>query len=490
MLRSARRGTLPAALLLLLVALAGGGRALACSCAGQTPCEAYARANAVFVGTVASYTTRKESTEWEGERSEYTVQMSSLQVDEAFTDLNGATEVVVETTMDSSCGLRLSVGVRYMIYARRDEETGRFWTGLCSRTKAVEYAEEDLAYLRSAVRDSPGASVSGRVVYDDGTGDEQTAYSEVESLGVNTVVLEGGGRRREAHIAAVSGGYNFYGVPAGKYRLYVSLPDQLTDFVHTDTDYRDGSEEKDQSEVEIHGRGCVSKHFVVKDNGRISGRVLDENGEPAAHVNLNLIHITAAGEIREPGSVMYDYLTTRTDKAGNYHFLGLPHGSYLIGVRLARHMSGDGPEAAYPQTYYPGVPTRKQAVVVALDKGESVTGRDFQLQPRFAERRVSGRVGWRDGRPAGNVPIRYAARTPDRKSSDIIYLRTDAEGNFSFVGYEGTAYLVGAFTYEGNENKQVYAREIEVAPNGKVSALRLTLDQQGVTSRDYEKFQE
>lgn len=487
MLRSARRGTLPAALLLLLVALAGGGRALACSCATPSPCEAYSQVDAVFVGTVASYTTRKEYTEWEGQRYSFTVQTSSLQVEEAFTDLNGATEVLVETTMGSSCGLSLSVGVRYIIYARR-EDSGRFSTWLCSRTKPAEYAEEDLAYLRSPAKDSRGATLSGHVSYDDESGAD-TPSASIESLGVNTVVLEGGGGRREAPIGP-DGRYSFSGVTAGKYRLYVSLPDGLTDFgrVHPDNEGELGP--KDPSEVKVQGRGCMTKHFFVTDNGRISGRVADANGEPAARVAINLIHITVTGEMRGGENEIDESMITRTDEAGNYHFRGLPPGRYLIGVRLDRNISGDRPEAAYPRTYYPGVPTRKQAVVVALDKGESVTGRNFQLPPRIARRRVGGRVLWRDGRPAAHVQVRYAARTPDRKHSGIIVLRTDADGKFSFDGYEGTAYLVGAFTYEGNETKQIHAREIEVAPNGKVSALRLTLDQQGITSRNYEKFQQ
>ncbi|HYG81171.1 MAG TPA: hypothetical protein VD861_12320 [Pyrinomonadaceae bacterium] len=490
MLRSVGRGAFPAALLFLLAALAGPGRVLACSCVHPTTCEAYSRADAVFVGTVESFTERKEYEDFEGGRIRFAFQVSRLRVEESFTDLNGAAEVVVETEVSSNCGFRLAQGARYLVYGQRLKETGRFGAGTCTRTALAENAAEDLAYLRSATREASGATISGRVVYDDGAavGDE-IVDANVEPLGVTTAVLEGGGRRREARIGP-EGFYSFYDVAAGKYKLYVSLPDGLTDFKRLSPDIADGSDEKDQREIAITGRGCFHRHFAVKDNGRISGRVLDEDGGPAAHVTVSLIHFTLTGKVREPGDDFFDNLTSRTDEAGNYNFMGLRPGGYLIGVRVGKRISGDGPEAAYPQTYYPGVPARKQAVVVALGKGGSVAGHNFQLPPRFAERRVTGRAVWGDGRPAANVQVRFAARTPDRKRLGVTYLDTDADGKFSFVAYEGTAYLVGAFIREGVENGPRYAREVEVAPRGQVRSLRLTLNQQGTSPRDFTKFQQ
>ena len=41
-------------------------------------------------------------------------------------------------------------------------------------------------------------------------------------------------------------------------------------------------------------------------------------------------------------------------------------------------------------------------------------------------------------------------------------LKTDAQGRFSFTGYEGTAYLVGAFTRECEESDCLHAHEADV----------------------------
>lgn len=487
MFRSVGRRAFPAVLLFLLAALGGGARALACSCRSQPLCEAYSGSGAVFVGTVLSFTEREAYRKWEGGKTRFVIQASRLRVEESFTDLDGAPEVLVETEAGSGCGLRLAQGARYLIDGRRLGGPGRFVTGLCTRTAPAEHAAEDLAYLRAAVRDKPGATISGRVAYDGGSGDEETPYSDVEPLGVKTVVLEGEGGRREARIGP-GGSYSFGGVAAGKYKLYASLPDGLTDSdpLSPGGGHWDGG--KGQREITINGRGCLSRDIEVRDDGRVSGRVLDENGAPAAYVTVNLLHITLTGKVRGDSEDVYEGLATLTDGAGNYRFLGLRPGGYLIGVRIGRHIVGTA-EAARPETFYPGVPTREQAVVVPLGKGESVTGHDFQLQPRYAERVIAGRVVWRDGRAAANARVRYSPRTPDRKLSGVTHFDTDADGNFSFVGYEGTAYLVGAFKHEDVEGGPTYAREVEVPPQGEVGALRLTLDQHGSSSRDFYKFQ-
>jgi hypothetical protein len=46
------------------------------------------------------------------------------------------------------CGYRFERGKRYLVYAYKD--TGEAWgTGICTRTRAIEHAGEDLAYLKN-----------------------------------------------------------------------------------------------------------------------------------------------------------------------------------------------------------------------------------------------------------------------------------------------------------------------------------------------------
>jgi hypothetical protein len=47
----------------------------------------------------------------------------------------------------SDCGFEFHKGETYLVYADQDEETQRFVTGACSRTKRLSDAGEDLAYL-------------------------------------------------------------------------------------------------------------------------------------------------------------------------------------------------------------------------------------------------------------------------------------------------------------------------------------------------------
>ncbi len=46
------------------------------------------------------------------------------------------------------CGFNFELGHRYVVYARRDDKTGRDETGICSRTREFTEASEDIEYLR------------------------------------------------------------------------------------------------------------------------------------------------------------------------------------------------------------------------------------------------------------------------------------------------------------------------------------------------------
>jgi hypothetical protein len=149
--------------------------------------------------------------------------------------------------------------------------------------------------------------------------------------------------------------------------------------------------------------------------------------------------------------------------------------------------------AAFRRTFYPGVAAEREAVVVSLGRGQNVVRRDFQLGPRLRARTVSGVVVRADGRPAAGASVRYQARTPDRLRAGLAFVKTDERGRFSFTGYEGTSFLVGAFTKGCEESTCLHAHEAEVGPAGAPPRLRLVLNQPGSSCdrcRDYDAFEE
>ncbi|HEV2859599.1 MAG TPA: carboxypeptidase-like regulatory domain-containing protein [Pyrinomonadaceae bacterium] len=470
--------------------LACAGVAAACSCMSREPCQAYGSAAAVFVGTVAAQREVEADMSLDG-RSTFKArrQVSRFNVEEVFAGLGGATEVEVETDLSTSCAFPLQPGVRYLVYAGAGggADAGRLSTGMCTGTASVEEAAGDLEYLRGARR--TGAVVEGVVAFAGPRASPDGEPVGAETVGVTTVVAEGGGRRAEARVGA-GGRYRFEGLPPGKYRITVPLPDELTtlDPYHPDMAKDMGIE--DQYEVEVPARGCAVKHIAVAYNGRIGGRVTDAEGAPVAGLKVELLRLRepGAGEGEEEGEDFY----IRTDADGQYSFKGLPAGRYLIGVRLGRYLWPDDEAAGFRRTFYPGVPKEQEAVAVSLGRGQNVTRRDFQLGPRLRERTISGVVVYADGRPAAGVNVRYQARTRDRKRSGTGGLKTDERGRFSFKGYEGTAFLVGAFTDGCEEPKCRHAHEAEVGPAGAPPRLRLVLNQPGSSCdrcRDFDAFE-
>lgn len=108
--------------------------ALACSCAPPPPpAQARDAADSVFSGTVVSVTPGKNGLDVE------------IQVDRSWKKARCGT-VVVQTPSDSAmCGYGFEVGKSYLVYA--DMQKGKLSTNLCSRTRTIEEAGEDLAAL-------------------------------------------------------------------------------------------------------------------------------------------------------------------------------------------------------------------------------------------------------------------------------------------------------------------------------------------------------
>jgi len=147
----------------------------------------------------------------------------------------------------------------------------------------------------------------------------------------------------------------------------------------------------------------------IEPLGAISGKVLDENGEPLAGVNVMALRYTYAGfngkRIQQMGSA-------QTDDRGEYRMFDLqPERYYLAAVsyqRLgqARMAAGENvhstvPEQGYAPVFYPGVMDISQAPLQEVKPGAEWTGADFKLRqlPAYHIRgTVSGGTGARGAR--------------------------------------------------------------------------------------------
>ncbi|HKR13263.1 MAG TPA: carboxypeptidase regulatory-like domain-containing protein [Pyrinomonadaceae bacterium] len=385
----------------------------ACSCAGSgTPCEAYGTANAVFVGTAVSVREAErpkpeDRDTWHYERAfKFTVEQSYLGVD--------GTEVEILTGGGGGdCGYQFQIGGRYLVYAHSYQN--RLSTSICTRTKSFASASEDLAFLGNLSSAAPGATIYGDVVYQKGS---TPLPSDV------LVKIEGGKVSRETRPDA-QGKYRFSGLPPGKYKITLQLPETL-------------STHRSERELSVADRGCAALTYYVSDNGRLSGRVLDAEGQPVPRILISLLN--PASDPRKdavPGD--------RTNAEGRFSLSSIAPGRYLISVNHQPFPDPNDPALAYPAVFYPGVVDQANAEVITVGPGEKLTGLDIRVPLRRPESVVSGQVVWSDGSPVAKASITLKDVT-DTESNVGHGAQTDEQGRFTINGYIGQKLIIDAMS--------------------------------------------
>jgi phosphatidate phosphatase APP1 len=67
-------------------------------------------------------------------------------------------------TGSGDCSFVFETGRRYLLYAYYSAETKQFHTNICTRSAAIEYAAEDLWYLRGLPASNEGNNLTGLIV--------------------------------------------------------------------------------------------------------------------------------------------------------------------------------------------------------------------------------------------------------------------------------------------------------------------------------------
>ena len=410
--------------------LCGIETAQACSCVtvGKfEPCQAYGSASAVFVGVATGVEKRKiEDVRAERKRAdagEYSPSVIySFAVEEAFGGIEGSEVKIGTNSGGGDCGYQFAKGERYLIYAYGDRRKGNLSTSICTPTKPIEKAEDELKFLRGLASREFGVTLSGALVTSYPTKENAEPQIDKRFVGL-PIIIEGEDERSELQTDA-EGRYQLTGLKAGTYTIKVVLPGEL----HTHR-----AEEK----VVIAERGCGGANFFISDNGRISGKATDAEGQPVPRISINAL------PVKEMKKDYPEIRFAQTDEEGNFKFEALPAGSYLIGVRLSRYPQQDDPTNALPRMYHPGVETAAQAEPVTIGAGEHVKDFVLRLPTRRADSVINGVVVWADGKPLAKANISYRETTYQETGVDY-GLKADEQGRFTIKGYEGQTFLIKA----------------------------------------------
>jgi hypothetical protein len=439
---------------LFVIFLSAARVARACSCLRVAPCDAYGQSEAVFVATVTDITqedgARDETT---GERSRF--EYARLTVREAFRGVTDREVRMPQGTGGGDCSFVFERGETYLIYGRYDAASKLYHTDICTRSRPLAYAADDLDYIRGLPGSARATRLAGTLVrldYSDGDDEDQPELIG----GIKVLAEDSRGKRFEA-VTDASGFYKITGLPAGRYRVRALLPSESGL----------ASEEKPRETV-LRASGCADASFLVRTDGRIAGRVIDSEGMPVADATVDLLRVAEADKLDDRRRGRY----RQTDADGRFEFTALKSGEYLIGMNLRQSPSGDQP---FPRTFYPGVSEAARAHAVKLTRGEKRGGLLLRLPPRLPVRNIEGTFAWPDGRPVTKALVTFRDSPALTGGTHLGGANVDARGRFSIPALEGQEGWVHATVFVTVENrlKAVAAEPVKVSANASLKPVRL-----------------
>jgi hypothetical protein len=426
----------------------------ACTCMPSgLPCQAYWTTSTIFTGEVIEIT----ATPSDNERLPgYSQKLVRFAVSEPFRGVSGTLIDAITGNGGGDCGYPFRVGNSYLVYAYRDPKDNKLYANICSRTRPLSEAGEDLEYIRNLAKADAGATIFAfvnhyrRVKADD-------SYQPPGPLSGIRVIIEGKGRSVEG-LTDSGGQFRVAGLPPGNYKVRFTVPDGLW------------TSEAERG-IEVQDKGCAVVGVTLEANTSLSGKLIDENGAPAAKIRVDLVPPDQISQRYQRNS-----LSAYTDEQGRFVFRSIPPANYLLGIRLSRVAE---PTFVYPRTFHPGTSDPAQAAAIAISEGQALEGYDLQLPPKLDRRTIEGFIVWPDGKPAPDARLCFEeVEYAEGSSCNGGDTKVSADGHFSFTGFEGLRYLLRAHVNVGGSGSgQRHAEPIEVAAKGNINDIKLVISE-------------
>ena len=430
------------------------GTALACSCADPGPsCQNTFQVDAVFTGSVLSITALPDDGPplRPGEARMPRALRVELSIGEAFRGIQGSTVSLTTAGSGPACGYNFKQGERYLVYAYRAKDSDELVTGICTRTRPIADASEDLEFLQTLSSPTAGARLSGSVTHHERnlTGEPAQDYGAVPNL---LVTARSGAVVSTARTDA-QGRYEMT-VPPGRYEVALeSLQGFSTNGLNRTVELRDA-------------RACSMANFGVHFNGRIKGVVYLASGDPGTGVLVEAIAAERVG-----GKGLIETLRTTTGPGGAFEFREMPPGRYVVGVDLVRRMD---PGTTFPTTFHPGTPDPALATIVHLEGGYQLDLDPMTLPLARRSFQLTGTVFFADGRPAPLARISLQDGTATWRQV-AMGTNTTMDGAFTFVVHEGLSYNVSASYWDEAERRQVRATVGPIVVTGDIGPVKVVL---------------
>ena len=386
------------------------------------PCREYWRADAVFVGLVKAKEIKDEFTKSaSGEmvrRLNADIRVT-FSITEAFRGASGKEIDVFTTNGGGSCGYDFQRDRVYIVYAYEyPKGSGKLHASICSRTQMFSESSPDIAYARSLAKAQPGSVISGSV-----TLIREDAGNSSAPLSDARVIVTG--EDKEVDVTTDNDGrFKTPTLPAGEYIVRLEPPEGMS-----------APEEK----VTVADGGCAEVLFWPRWDGRLSGTVLNADGQPATGVRIHLVRVEKIGLLAWVN-------ICHSGEDSRYELKGIQPGRY----RVALQHIGLSNTPTKTIFYHPGVSDPGRAEIISFGEGQIISDFYLRLPPLPRQKTIEGMVMKEDGKPLAGVLVNYGAPNENMTSK----VKTDEYGRFSLKVYEGVKYsariiidLGGPFAY-------------------------------------------
>lgn len=419
----------------------------------------YWAATSVFTGVVDSVETGEKEI------------VAKFTVEKAY---RGVTLANLEVATDVRHGYPFQKGGRYFVYAWTGSGA-RLYVDICSPTKALENASEDIEYAEDIAAGKRGTRIHGTVYEYRNKLREVPQNLPLAGMKV-TIRNENGGEFMT--LTDEKGRYVFKEVADGTYTIKTEAPagTHLAAGPREKVYIGTGEAIKMGFGGDLTYRRWDGWNFLFTSSGSIRGRIGKINGRLAPQQYVELLALDDQGKLPDKG---YSYKYLWTNKlTGEFAFDMVAPGKYLLAINP--NGCHNYQETQYGTTFFPGVAGEVDARVITVGENQEVKLKNFKLLPPLKERWISGTVTLRDGTPAANATVFIRQKdvsfsTCQSFRSDV---KTDAEGKFRIKGYEPYEYLVRAFIETGAEmpRKMLLSQEVQVLRDGVAGDIKLVID--------------
>ena len=282
-------------------------------------------------------------------------------------------------------------------------------------------------------------------------------------------------RRSISALTDAAGKFTLKDIEPGSYRLSISRAGFVTE------QYGRRKPGGPGAILTLRAKQEMKLEFRLIPSGVISGKILDEDGEP-----LPIVSVLALKQIYADGKrTLGTMARAETNDLGEYRLHGLPPGRYFVSANyLSWNRFGDqgemisADEQAHPEgyakMYYPGTADAWKAEAITVKPGEEVSSIEMLMRP-VTVHRVRGHVyNQITHRPATGATVLLIPQKESRQWESMLQAELrKSDGSFELSEVTPAEYVLAVYWFD--EGKSYVSRQTLVVGNADVEGIAMTI---------------